>query len=164
MQVVDRRHEEEDEERRHEGERCDVHRVCGAERRDRKAPDRGPEDARGPVDPEVGRVGARQLVRLDERRDHAEVRRHAPRDLDRPEKETDEVQEVEAEDADRDRDRDGERERDTERVAGDEKFSLIRAIDQNAEDAAEEDIWQRLHQTERGGRGDGVSQVKDEER
>ena len=164
MQVVDRRHQDKHEERGHERERCDVHRVGRTERRDRKATDRGPEDARGPVDPEVGGVRARELVGLDERGDHAEVRRHAPRDLDGPEQEADEVQEVQAEHAGRDRDRDGERERDTQSIAGDEELPLVRAIDENAEDPTEEHIGERLDETQRGGGRDRMSEVENEER
>ncbi len=164
MLVVDRRHEKEYEERRHEGERRDVHRVGRTERRDRKPADRRAEDARGPVDPEVSGVRAGELVGSDESRNHAEVRCHTPRDLDRTEEEADEVQEVEAEQARRDRYRDGERERHAQGVAGDEELSLVRAVDENAKKAAKEHIGKRLDETKRGRGRDRMGEIQDEER
>ena len=164
VDVVDRRHQKEDDDRRNERERGDVHGVRCPEGSDREATDGRSEDARGPVDAEIRGVRAGELIRLDESGHDAEVGGHAPGDLDRAEKESDHVEQVEREHAHGDRDRDRERQRDAQQIAADEEATLVRPVDEDSGDPTEEDVGKRLHEAQRGRRGDRVGQVKDEDR
>jgi hypothetical protein len=161
--LEDRWHPIEEGKGREEGERRDPHRAHVPDGGDGEPSERRPDDARRPVRREEDRVGVRQLVLFHQRGHDAEVRGHAPQDLDRAEQEADDVQELDGEHAADGGERDRNGQGDPRDVAGDEEPALVHSVDEGSGGRAKEDVRERLDDAQDRGGGDRVGQVEDQE-
>ena len=170
VDVVERRHAQEDGERRHVEQRGQPERVRGSvraaerERADGESAEAWADDAGHAVGGEVRRVRRGELVGLDERGDDTEVRRDPPDHLERAEDERDAVEEAEGEEAEVDGDRDEGRPDHAEDRGDAQEAPLLGPIDEGSGERAEEHVGDRLDDAKDRRRADVVRQVQDEER